>query len=68
MKRIRDIMETAQRWICAAIYNVVDGLAIDTDASGQFDITYVFFIITLRRFNCDSNFTFIFLDIFIYKY
>ena len=56
-------METAQRWVRTAGHNVVDGLAADADASGQFGITHVFFIITRRRFSCDSN-CFLFIIVF----
>ena len=49
-------MQTAQRRVGTPIYNVVNGLAADTCLPGQLSITHVFFIITLRRFNCDSYF------------
>ena len=53
-------MQTAQRRVGAPIYNVVDGLAANTYSSSQFSITYVFFIVTRRRFSCDSYFFFSF--------
>jgi hypothetical protein len=39
-------------------YPVVHRLPSDAYQPGQFSVTHVFFIITLRRFNCDSYFTF----------
>ena len=48
-------MESAQCWIGASIHNSINCLSADTNLISQPYITYIFSLITLRRFNCDSN-------------
>ena len=55
---IRDLMKTTDRYITSSVYYIIDRLSGHPQSASQFGITHVFFIITLRRFNCDSYFTF----------
>ena len=51
-------MQTSDRDISSTVYPIVYCLPTDVNQFGQLCITYVFFIITLRRFSCDSYFCF----------
>ena len=51
-------MKTTQSRIRVAVHYGINRLPTDTNQPGQFSITHVFFIITLRRFSCDSYFCF----------
>ena len=53
-KCIRDLMQASNRDIPPTIYPIVHCLPTDINQFRQLSITHVFFIITLRRFNCDS--------------
>ena len=49
-------MQTTNSYITSSVYHIVYRLPGYTQTASQLGITYVFFIITLRRFNCDSYF------------
>ena len=53
-KRICDLMQAADGDVPPTVYPVVHRLPTDVNQIGQISVTHVFFIITLRRFNCDS--------------
>ena len=55
---IRDHMKTTDCYITSSVYYVIDRLSGHAQPAAQFCITHVFFIITLRRFNCESYFCF----------
>ena len=56
-KRIRDKMQVTDGNVTPAVNPVVHRLSRNVDASGQFGVAHVFFIITRRRFSCDSYFS-----------
>ena len=51
-------MQPTHQDIALTIYPIIDCLTADSDLFGQPFVVHPFFIITLRRFNCDSYFTF----------
>lgn len=53
-KCIRDLMHTFYGDIPSTVYPVVYGLPTNANPLGKYSITYIFFIITRRKFNCDS--------------
>lgn len=57
-KCIRDLMKATDRYITSSVYDVIHCLSGYAQPAPQFCITHVFFIITLRRFSCDSYFCF----------
>ena len=58
LKRICDLMKTTDRYITSSVYDVINRLSGHAQSTAQLGITHLFFIITLRRFSCDSYFTF----------
>ena len=65
-KRICDLMQAADGDVPPTVYPVVHRLPTDVNQIGQISVTHVFFIITLRRFNCDSYCCFFIVVLFYY--
>ena len=57
-KRIGDLMQPADGDVTPTVNPVVDRLPTNAEQAGQPSVTHVFFIITRRRFSCDSYFSF----------
>lgn len=51
-------MQPSYCQVIASVHYAIDRLSAYAKPAAQFGITYVFFIITLRRFSCDSYFAF----------
>ena len=51
-------MQPSYCQIIASVYYAIDRLSGHPQSAPQFSITHVFFIITRRRFSCDSYFSF----------
>ena len=51
-------MQPSYCQVIASVHYAIYRLSFHSKTTAQFGITYVFFIITLRRFSCDSYFTF----------
>ena len=59
-------MQPSYCQVIASVHYAIDRLSAYAKPAAQFGITYVFFIITLRRFSCDSYFAF-FIVFFLFK-
>ena len=57
-KRIGDPMQPADGDVTPTV-DPVDRLPTNAEQAGQTSVTHVFFIITRRRFSCDSYFSFL---------
>ena len=53
-KCIRDLIQPAQLHVTLTVNPVIHRLSADTNPVSQPYVTHVFFIITRRRFSCDS--------------
>ena len=51
-------MQPSYCQVIAPVHYAIYRLSFHSKTTAQFCVTYVFFIITLRRFSCDSYFTF----------